>query len=357
MEPGQKAFVDHFQEQIVRQCVNRTLEVASGNQTISEAFSGTLKGIPLKAIAAYVANHIGALYGEGKIDYVGHKVAHAVAGGISGWLMDSTRDGLVSGAMGAVTAEMVGEALISDAHEIADKVVGKLKQDGAPLTEKNINKGIKKELQHRADIAKVIAGGAAALTGQNASIAIETATNAVENNFLPFAAAMAAPEIYGIVCSTALVIGTAIAQKDTADALEKAEKSREAKRQAEAIGTSGATPPDPDWEPENKNNFEKTKSRSKNNLKPDQNSTTEHTTFRTNEDGVVIKYETYEPNVNNPSGFDVVKRVDLKGKTHFNKVTGQEVPTPHVHGRNIPGDVRPASPSEIPTPFIKQGVQ
>jgi hypothetical protein len=47
-------------------------------------------------------------------------------------------------------------------------------------------------------------------------------------------------------------------------------------------------------------------------------------------------------------GFDKVKRVDLQGGSHYNKATGQDVPTPHTHGPNIPGGVRPANPSEIP---------
>ncbi|MFD4434051.1 polymorphic toxin type 24 domain-containing protein, partial [Nocardia sp. NPDC058497] len=56
------------------------------------------------------------------------------------------------------------------------------------------------------------------------------------------------------------------------------------------------------------------------------------------------------------------KRVDLTGKSHFDKTTGQEIPTPHVvdikknqnpktgeyFGQTLPGSVRAATPEEIP---------
>ena len=71
--------------------------------------------------------------------------------------------------------------------------------------------------------------------------------------------------------------------------------------------------------------------------------------------GEITRTETYMPNPQNPSGFDTVKTVDLTGKPHRNKKTGEAVPTPHVQGKEdngdaIPGGVRPATPEEIPKP-------
>jgi hypothetical protein len=84
-------------------------------------------------------------------------------------------------------------------------------------------------------------------------------------------------------------------------------------------------------------------------LKPDaKNATGAHSTWRTGADGSVTHHAEWAPNPQNPSGFDQVKRVDLQGDPHFNKVTGQDVPTPHTQGKDIPGGVRPARPDEIP---------
>lgn len=45
---------------------------------------------------------------------------------------------------------------------------------------------------------------------------------------------------------------------------------------------------------------------------------------------------------------DIEKRVDVTGAPHTNKITQQQVNTPHVDGKNIPGGVRSAKPEEIP---------
>lgn len=71
-------------------------------------------------------------------------------------------------------------------------------------------------------------------------------------------------------------------------------------------------------------------------------------------------------NITNYSYYDedgiATMRVDLTGKPHYDKVTGQEIPTPHVvdvkknenpatgekFGQTLPDSVRPALPGEIP---------
>jgi hypothetical protein len=92
-------------------------------------------------------------------------------------------------------------------------------------------------------------------------------------------------------------------------------------------------------------------SRSKNYIKPNPKAEGAHTVFRTDESGKVIKYETYKVNPHNPSGFDSIKRVDMTGDPHFNKITKKDIPVPHVQGKDMLGGVRPASPNEIPGSF------
>jgi hypothetical protein len=85
-------------------------------------------------------------------------------------------------------------------------------------------------------------------------------------------------------------------------------------------------------------------------LKSDSRAEGPHTTFKTDKDRNVTRHETWEPNPQNPSGFDSKQStdVDVNGKAHHNKVTGEDVPTPHTQGKDIPGGVRPAKPEEIP---------
>jgi len=91
--------------------------------------------------------------------------------------------------------------------------------------------------------------------------------------------------------------------------------------------------------------------RGKNNLKPESTAEGEHTTFKTNASGQVTGHAEWAPNAQNPTGFDQVKRVDTQHAeptSHVNKVTGEDVPTPHVHDPETPGGVRPARPDELP---------
>ncbi|MCU0661991.1 MAG: hypothetical protein MUC50_06660 [Myxococcota bacterium] len=86
-----------------------------------------------------------------------------------------------------------------------------------------------------------------------------------------------------------------------------------------------------------------------NKLKPDPSATGEHTTFKRDpQNGKVTGHAQWKPNPQNPSGFDEVKRVDVTGGPHRNKSTGETVPTPHTHAKEIPGGVRPAKPDEVP---------
>jgi hypothetical protein len=87
-------------------------------------------------------------------------------------------------------------------------------------------------------------------------------------------------------------------------------------------------------------------------LKPDPKAQGEHSVFEVDKTtGKTKKYETYKPQSNpkNPNPWESVKRFDQAGgDSHFNKVTGKDVPTPHVHDPSVDGGVRTANPGEIP---------
>ena len=80
-------------------------------------------------------------------------------------------------------------------------------------------------------------------------------------------------------------------------------------------------------------------------MNPDSNASGDHSTFKKGSDGKTTNTATYKQNSKNPTGFDEVKRVDVKGGSHKNS-SGKEVKTPHVHEPKK--DVRPARPDELP---------
>ena len=90
--------------------------------------------------------------------------------------------------------------------------------------------------------------------------------------------------------------------------------------------------------------------RGKNKLDPDPDAQGPHTTFRRDPTtGQVTHYQTWNPSdPRNPKPWTPGKRFDREGAPHYNKVTDEYVPTPHINDPNIPGKVRPALPGEIP---------
>ena len=95
--------------------------------------------------------------------------------------------------------------------------------------------------------------------------------------------------------------------------------------------------------------YSKWSGRAKNKLKPDPNATGPHTTYKVDPNtGEITNYVEWEPNPQNPSGFDEAKRYDGTGGSHYNKATGTDVDTPHVHDPKAPGGVRSPYDWEIP---------
>jgi RHS repeat-associated protein len=94
--------------------------------------------------------------------------------------------------------------------------------------------------------------------------------------------------------------------------------------------------------------------RAKNRLQPDSDAAGDHSTYRRDPNtGEITHYTTYKTNPQNPTGFDEVTRYDGVGEAHYNKVTHEYVPTPHVQGKTISGGVRAAHPEEIPRKSTK----
>jgi hypothetical protein len=92
----------------------------------------------------------------------------------------------------------------------------------------------------------------------------------------------------------------------------------------------------------------------RNRFVPDSNATGPHTVFRRDVgSGKVTHYETFRPQTNprNPNPWESVKRFDGNlnhPHEHYNKITKQDVYTPHVHDSSTPGGIRIPQIWEIP---------
>lgn len=175
---GAKSLPAHLQEQALRTTVDTFLNISINNASIDDILGVSLKHITIKSVAAYLSNQLSTMY----LDVISNTAAQTVIGGATGFAMDPTRKGFVSGATGALTAEIVGNIIIADSHAIIDAALTNLNKGNLPLTEANIKRAIAQEMHQKIKWAKVAAAGVAAITKQNTNIAIATATNAVDND-------------------------------------------------------------------------------------------------------------------------------------------------------------------------------
>lgn len=210
MKPELKSLADHVQEHALRSTVDALLNVAINDVPVDKALGvgDACKQVPLKAVAAYAANKICTAYLAGDMNNVSQKGLQTLVGGLSGIALEQSPQGFVAGATGALTAEIVGDYLLADAYAISDAAITKLKAEGKLLTLESIQLAILKEVHAKTNIAKIAAGGVAALTRQNPSIAIASATNAVDNDVAIRGSLYALAEFQALVSAASQALAT-----------------------------------------------------------------------------------------------------------------------------------------------------
>ena len=204
MNPELKSLASHLQEQALRGTVDTLLNIAINHAPVDKALGDACKQIPLKAAAAYAANKICTAY----MDTISQKAAQALVGGLSGFALDQSPQGFISGAMGALTAEIIGDYLISDAKEISAIALERLKCAGKPLTIENMQQAILEEVRFKMNFAKVASSSFAALIKQDPSIAFAAASNAIDNDITIRGSLYALAEFQAMVLSASQTLAT-----------------------------------------------------------------------------------------------------------------------------------------------------
>ena len=89
--------------------------------------------------------------------------------------------------------------------------------------------------------------------------------------------------------------------------------------------------------------------RTKNKIRPNQDAKESHVVYQRDPvTGEITHYKYYEWNSLNPSHFDEKFGYDANGESHYNKVTEEDVQTPHSHDPDTPGGIRKPTGDEIP---------
>jgi len=154
----------------------------------------------------------------------------------------------------------------------------------------------------------------------------------------------------GIVLGASLYAGKAV-QGGRGASKAKSEPPPRAKPSAGKAGESSGPERAPSSSVGNGND-QSPKGRGANHQKAIEDAVGPHSTFKRDPaTDKVTGHAEWQPNPRSPSGFEQTQPVDTQyanPHTHYNRVTGQQVPTPHAHDKNAPGGVRPADPTELP---------
>jgi hypothetical protein len=164
---------------VVRASVSSAIEKRNFGDALKDAGIDAL----VSSISASIAEKIGeaASAKANPLTPIEHKLAHFALGAGMGAILDHDNPlaGGITGGAGAVIGEMVAESLV-DREQVMREAKHEAQQEGRSEEVDDIYRA---KLRPYVDIGRLVAGSVIAATGHNPSIAIETATNALENNF------------------------------------------------------------------------------------------------------------------------------------------------------------------------------
>jgi hypothetical protein len=178
-------FIDKLQSQAARNFTRAGLSVVIQGEELGQAMRSALKSTVIGACGAYAAGKIGTAYDDKTINAFEHKLLHGGLGGAMGYILSGGKtEGFISGAGGAIIAETFAELVTEDAQTIKKQVLAEAQAEGKVLSQQELQAAYMEKVQLKADWGKMAGAIAALAAGQNVPIAIATATNAVEHNYL-----------------------------------------------------------------------------------------------------------------------------------------------------------------------------
>lgn len=129
------------------------LNVGLGRESFDEALKNAGTNFIFDVVGRVGANKIGSLYkgGKGSINWLEHKVLHAGAGAVLGGL----KGDVTAGALGAMVAEIVAEAVKDDEVVIQQRVMEKAEAQGIAFGSERYQALVSQELRSTIDWSKL----------------------------------------------------------------------------------------------------------------------------------------------------------------------------------------------------------
>jgi hypothetical protein len=163
-------------------------DIAQGKNP-KEAVKDRLKSAAANTVGISCSSEIGKVYGDKKIGSGTHKVLHIGLGALQGAILDG-KNGAIAGAIGSGVAETIADIAcpkqpsLDDIHALEVTLGRRLTQDEFAFEWNQRLEQYLKQTHSVADASKMIAATVAILANQDMDIAYDTATKAVDNNFL-----------------------------------------------------------------------------------------------------------------------------------------------------------------------------
>ncbi|MBA3814258.1 MAG: DUF637 domain-containing protein [Alphaproteobacteria bacterium] len=181
-------FTQHLQKNVVTSGTSAGLSILIHKQDVKDALLQAAKSIGAGTLGGVMANNISTAYSAGDLDWVTHKLVHGALGAFTGAILgDDPRAGALAGALGGIASEVIADTMLKGATEKAlEKALEKAASEGRPLAYKDVLQAFETEANKVANIGRMGAALAAFSLNQDVSIATSIATNAVDNNFVPF---------------------------------------------------------------------------------------------------------------------------------------------------------------------------
>ena len=226
-----KTGLDHIKRASLQMSINMAVSLGLG-----KPFEDALKQIGRTGIATMAQGMVANEIGQADLDTVTNKIAHGLVGGVTGILLQNSRDGFLSGASGAAVGAMIANAIQEDPKVTIQRIEDQAKADGKDLRDEKVRKAYVQsevESQRLVNWSTLGAGIVGLLAKQNVHISIETARTAVENNCAQALAAAVAAGVLKKVSGEAVLAGVAaatamagglLAKKQTEDHLDGTSK-------------------------------------------------------------------------------------------------------------------------------------
>lgn len=212
-----KGFAQHLQKSVVNSGTSAGLSMLIHTQDVKEALLQAAKGIAAGTIGGLMANNIGSAYGHEDLNWVMHKLAHGALGAFTGAILgDDLTAGALAGALGGITSEIITDSMMEGAIERAlGKALDQAANEERPLTYNELQVVLSDEVKKVANMARMGSAFSAFALNQDVNIATTTATNAVDNNFIPLV-------MVGLSITSALYSGYEVYSAYESDGVEGA---------------------------------------------------------------------------------------------------------------------------------------